>query len=165
MPPRASSSEWRNKRKISFEKRGVDNPRYHSGPSSCFRWSSIEEKYRHSAPAEAMAPFSACRSPKETISATEYWRRRRSAVHCALSSSTFTERRSEPRRAISVWFPSSSFPIDTPCFQNVRSRVCRSGAFLPGRSSLGEGCNWIRRLRQDSACGDYSLLVGWIVHC
>src|SRR5271166_5469183 len=85
--------------------------------SVCFSWSSSEEKKRHSAPAEAIAPFKAWRSPKDTISATEYWRRSRSVAHCALNNSIFAERKSDARRAIPPCFLSQSLNFYPPRFE------------------------------------------------
>src|SRR5580692_2058874 len=105
--------------------------------SACFSWSSMEEKKRHSAPAEAIAPFSAWGSPKETMSATEYCSRSRSVAHCALSSSIFAVRRSDAKRAIPACFLESSFDIYTPWFSKSsspgRPAVCHSvlGGRLP----------------------------------
>jgi hypothetical protein len=103
----------------------------------------MEEKKRQSAPAEAIAPFNAWRSPKETMSVTEYWRRRRSVAHCALNSSILAVRRSEARRAIPACTLDSWFDIFTPEFPNVHLDIFTSiGAFLPEPlSALGEGRN------------------------
>src|SRR5271154_572372 len=107
----------------------------------------MEAKKRHSALAEAMAPFRAWRSPKETMSATEYCRRRRSVAHCALSSSIFAARRSDVRRAIPACVLDSSSDIDTPCF-GLRIGV------LPQPFDR-EGC-WLFALQQDASLGSQS---------
>ena len=83
---------------------------FYFGCSACFIWSSIEAKKRHSTLAGAIAPLSVYGSPRKIISATEYCRRRRSVADCALSSSSFAERRSEIKRPAPPGLPVSSLP-------------------------------------------------------
>ena len=100
MPQPGSLSASRNRQELVRERKSRIMLDVHFCSSACFNWSSMEEKKRHSAPAEAIAPFSAWGSPKETMSATEYCSRSRSVAHCALSSSIFAVRRSDAKRAI-----------------------------------------------------------------
>lgn len=89
MHSRVGPNEVARKTKVGF----------YSGCSACFIWSSIEAKKRHSALAEAIAPLSVRGSPKETISATEYWRRRRS-VRLAVLVLPFGDRKLSGRRPL-----------------------------------------------------------------
>src|ERR1700735_1552309 len=147
MPQPGSLSASRNRQELVRERKLGIMLDVHFCCSACFSWSSMEEKKRHSAPAEAIAPLSAWRSPKETISATEYCSRSRSVAHCALSSSIFAERRSDAKRAIPACFLESSFDIYTPRFFEIvaAGASCR----VPLRR-WGEGFHEVWRHRQDS---------------
>ncbi len=119
-------------------------------------------KKRHSAPAEAIALFSAWRSPKEIMSAMEYCNRSRSAAQCALSNSIFAVRRSDANRATSACFLSASFKIFTPrC-----SMFAGFGTRLPEPLHLGEG-----RTKLSQAPAGHSLRghararYGYSLHC
>src|ERR1700677_690405 len=143
--------EWKNKEVADSGLIAKESQNHWIGSrcSACLSWSSMEEKKRHRASAEAMAPRKAWRSPKETMSFTEYCKRRRSAAHCALNNSIFALRRSEVRRAIPICFLDSSFDIycsSVPQRFPGSARACRSHTFW-GRLSQH---SW---LRQDAACG------------
>src|SRR3984957_19334915 len=138
MPQPGSLSASRNRQEFVRERKLRIMLDVHFCCSACFSWSSMEEKKRHSAPAEAIAPLSAWRSPKETMSATEYCSRSRSVAHCALSSSILAVRRSDAKRAIPACFLESSFDIDTPWVFSKSSRPGRPAgchSVLGGRLS------------------------------
>src|ERR1700722_2139922 len=125
MPRLGRLYEWRSKLESwrfwnGYARRDKSERGSHCSRSSFFISAPMEAKNRHTASAEAIAVISAWRSPKETMSSTEYCMRSRSAAHCALSNSTFAERISEIRRAIPACFVGSSFNICNPSVKSFR---------------------------------------------